>query len=288
LLGGVIQSVTQNGRSLIWVAILGLVIFYLYALVAFAFFRDMFNPSHDPPSYCSTLFECTVSFLRYGLMGDYNDGISIDGRHKSFASWSYVIIFKLSFFIIVTTIGLNIIFGIIVDTFSELRNKKYTAESDMKDTCFICGIGSYDFEHKARGFVSHVKNEHNMWAYMYYLIYLHDTESNDYTALDMYVANMINRQDYDFFPMNRALSLTNADKDSTDSKIDELLATVQMLVAKQREEEFEKRRQEERRVQKIWQEEHRQFMRAADESPDLDPIARRRQSQYRISSTVDV
>lgn len=31
---------------------------------------------------------------------------------------------QLFFFIIVTTIGLNIIFGIIVDTFSELRNRK--------------------------------------------------------------------------------------------------------------------------------------------------------------------
>ena len=34
------------------------------------------------------------------------------------------VFFDLSFFIIVTTIGLNIVFGIIVDTFSELRNEK--------------------------------------------------------------------------------------------------------------------------------------------------------------------
>ena len=32
--------------------------------------------------------------------------------------------FDVSFFIIVTTIGLNIVFGIIVDTFSELRDEK--------------------------------------------------------------------------------------------------------------------------------------------------------------------
>jgi len=33
------------------------------------------------------------------------------------------VIFDVSFFIIITTIGLNIIFGIIVDTFSELRDR---------------------------------------------------------------------------------------------------------------------------------------------------------------------
>lgn len=32
--------------------------------------------------------------------------------------------YDVSFFIIVTTIGLNIVFGIIVDTFSELRDER--------------------------------------------------------------------------------------------------------------------------------------------------------------------
>ena len=34
------------------------------------------------------------------------------------------LIFDLSFFIIVTTIGLNVVFGIIVDAFGELRDEK--------------------------------------------------------------------------------------------------------------------------------------------------------------------
>ena len=34
------------------------------------------------------------------------------------------IFYDLSFFVIVTTIGLNIVFGIIVDTFSELRDER--------------------------------------------------------------------------------------------------------------------------------------------------------------------
>jgi len=35
-------------------------------------------------------------------------------------------LFDFSFFIIISTIGLNIIFGIIVDTFSELRDRLVT------------------------------------------------------------------------------------------------------------------------------------------------------------------
>ena len=43
---------------------------------------------------------------------------------NTFAKFGFLVIYHTSFFIFVTTIGLNIIFGIIVDTFSELRNLK--------------------------------------------------------------------------------------------------------------------------------------------------------------------
>jgi hypothetical protein len=43
---------------------------------------------------------------------------------NTFFKFGFLVIFHLSFFIFITTIGLNIILGIIVDTFSELRNLK--------------------------------------------------------------------------------------------------------------------------------------------------------------------
>ena len=42
----------------------------------------------------------------------------------AFRELGWRMIYDISFFIIVTTIGLNIIFGIIVDTFSELRDAR--------------------------------------------------------------------------------------------------------------------------------------------------------------------
>jgi len=45
-------------------------------------------------------------------------------RGDAFTNFVLLSIYKISFFIVITTIGLNLIFGIIVDTFSELRDKK--------------------------------------------------------------------------------------------------------------------------------------------------------------------
>ena len=65
---------------------------------------------------------------------------------RSFLQFSLNTIYHLTFFSLITTIGLNIIFGIIVDTFSELRDIQWQAASDMKQVCFICGRDSYEFE----------------------------------------------------------------------------------------------------------------------------------------------
>ena len=43
---------------------------------------------------------------------------------ENFSVSAVRLLYDISFFIIVTTIGLNIVFGIIVDTFSELRDER--------------------------------------------------------------------------------------------------------------------------------------------------------------------
>ena len=59
------------GKSLLWVAILGLIVFYIYALISFAILRSSFDP--DSELYCATLWQCTITVVRYGLVGDLFD-----------------------------------------------------------------------------------------------------------------------------------------------------------------------------------------------------------------------
>ncbi|XP_013381715.1 inositol 1,4,5-trisphosphate receptor type 3 isoform X4 [Lingula anatina] len=257
ILQGVIKAVTQNGVSLLWVGILGVIIFYIYALISFAFMRALFLPKDE--EYCGTLLECSVTVIRYGLIGAIFDRLTLPESENNFIAFAVVAVFHLSFFILITTIGLNVILGIVVDTFSELRDLKWTAESDMRDTCFICSRGSHDFEHHGNGFLKHAREEHNMWAYIFFFIHLDDTKSNDYTALDLHVAQALQREQYEFFPMNCALSLTG-EEDGTDEKIDAVLEKVTELLRRQREEESKRMREEEHRRQKQWQEMYRKAL----------------------------
>jgi hypothetical protein len=75
--------------------------------------------------------------------------------------------FDLSFFVLVTIVGMNVVFGIIVDTFSELRSDKNETQEKMTSECFICGLKSSDFDRFGQGWKHHIKKEHHMWNYMY-------------------------------------------------------------------------------------------------------------------------
>ena len=54
------------------------------------------------------------------------------------------VIYDLPFYFIVIIIVLNLIFGVIIDTFADLRSEKQKKEEILKTTCFICGKCSQD------------------------------------------------------------------------------------------------------------------------------------------------
>ena len=49
------------------------------------------------------------------------------------------VVYDMLFFFIVIIIVLNLIFGVIIDTFADLRSEKQNKEEILKNSCFICG-----------------------------------------------------------------------------------------------------------------------------------------------------
>ena len=91
-------------------------------------------------------------------------------RRKSCASCAdgaactaLVVIYQILFWFIVITIMLNVVFGIILDAFAELRGNDQARKEDMENVCFICGLGRFTFDTQGNGFDKHIEEEHNMW-----------------------------------------------------------------------------------------------------------------------------
>ncbi|XP_070538210.1 inositol 1,4,5-trisphosphate-gated calcium channel ITPR3-like [Ptychodera flava] len=244
LLNRVLLAVTLNGLSLLWVFLFGFIVIYIYTVIGFGFLRSSFDESEG--LYCGNMFECLVTCVRFGLIDGLQQHLKIPDEENSFTAYALRAIYDITFYILIITIGLNIIFGIIVDTFSELRNAKWRTDEDMRTLCFICGRGAHEFEHYGKGFRHHVKFEHNMWSYLFFFIHLDDTRSNDYTAIELYVSRLRENHRFSYFPMNRALCLADEDDDN-DNKIDHLMARIDQLILRQNEKD--KMRQKEERKQ---------------------------------------
>ena len=59
-----------SGSSLLWVAALGMIVIYNYAVGTFVFMPNEFDSQEEGEvvRYCQTLFECSVTVLEYGLL----------------------------------------------------------------------------------------------------------------------------------------------------------------------------------------------------------------------------
>ena len=112
----------------------------------------------------------------------------------------------MMFFFVVIILVLNLIFGVIVDTFADLRSERQTKEETIKNSCYICGLNRkvcnpfksvviYDvlqvFDNTNTTFEEHINLEHNMWHYLYFYVLLKVKDPTEFTGPESYIFKMI-------------------------------------------------------------------------------------------------
>uniref|UniRef100_A0AAY4DJ36 Inositol 1,4,5-trisphosphate receptor n=1 Tax=Denticeps clupeoides TaxID=299321 RepID=A0AAY4DJ36_9TELE len=268
----VIKSVTRNGRSIILTAVLALILVYLFSIVGFLFLKDDFRmsvdrlplagqhlPFHPHPHHtqtdladypcklslslmhddgtepmCDTLLMCIVTVLNQGLRNGGGIGDMLRKPSKDEPLFAARVVYDMLFFFIVIIIVLNLIFGVIIDTFADLRSEKQRKEEILKTTCFICGLERDKFDNKTVSFEEHIKSEHNMWHYLYFLVLVRVKDPTEYTGPESYVAQLIKEKNLDWFPRMRAMSLVSSEGESEQNEmrsLQEKLESTVVLVA---------------------------------------------------------
>uniref|UniRef100_A0A8C6Z4R7 Inositol 1,4,5-trisphosphate receptor n=1 Tax=Nothoprocta perdicaria TaxID=30464 RepID=A0A8C6Z4R7_NOTPE len=238
----VIKSVTRNGRSIILTAVLALILVYLFSIIGFLFLKDDFimevdrlkikTPGSAPGTRvtseeeedgiertCDTLLMCIVTVLNQGLRNGGGVGDVLRKPSKDEPLFAARVVYDLLFYFIVIIIVLNLIFGVIIDTFADLRSEKQKKEEILKTTCFICGLERDKFDNKTVSFEEHIKSEHNMWHYLYFIVLVKVKDPTEYTGPESYVAQMIVEKNLDWFPRMRAMSLVSNEGDSEQNEI---------------------------------------------------------------------
>uniref|UniRef100_A0A8C2JT15 Inositol 1,4,5-trisphosphate receptor n=1 Tax=Cyprinus carpio TaxID=7962 RepID=A0A8C2JT15_CYPCA len=251
----VIKSVTRNGRSILLTAVLAIILVYLFSIVGFLFLRNDFimevdrlasldtafktmfsiivlaselscefffnvfvEEEDNTERACDTLLMCIVTVLNHGLRNGGGVGDVLRRPSKNEPLFPARVVYDLVFYFIVIIIVLNLIFGVIIDTFADL--------------VFVC-LERDKFDNKTVSFEEHIKFEHNIWHYLYFIVLVREKNKTDYTGPESYVALMIKNKNLDWFPRMQAMSLVVTEGDGEQNEMrnlqDRLFSTMKVV-----------------------------------------------------------
>lgn len=140
---------------------------------------------------CDTLIMCILTTLNNGLRNGGGIGDVLRKPSSNEPLYLFRVVYDLLFFFIVIIITLNLIFGVIIDTFGDLRQEKQEKDYTLRNTCFICSLDRSKFDNKTVSFDEHIKLEHNMWHYLYFLILIKVKDKTEFTGPESFVYSCI-------------------------------------------------------------------------------------------------
>jgi hypothetical protein len=187
---------------------LGVILIYLFSIGAFVYFSKYYQ--HDEGLFCEDLWDCFWTTLNRGIRdnGDFLEKPSPEQY------WGRML-FDMMFFLIIIIILLNIIFGIIIDTFAELRDQRTQVLEDIHNKCYICGNDRSVIELKSivpGGWSYHFMREHSLFAYLSFLIYLDEKIIYDCSGLEKHCKECFMKKDTTFMPTT-SLQMLKGDDD---------------------------------------------------------------------------
>lgn len=213
-LAQVMRAVTTNGDQLLVVCASCFITLYFLAVWGFYSMPEEANWLRDGSCYSIiTCFSSLLTTLAEGHLGSYLQSVTLRGHPVGM--FLNRLAYHFLFFVIIVTIQLNMIFGIIIDTFGELRGKQAAKLYNMRNTCFICGIDRFSFEtrgvttgvEQGGGFERHIRDDHNIWAYLGLMVHVSEKLPHSYNGWEQHVAEKITKNDASFLPRNTAIVL---------------------------------------------------------------------------------
>jgi rubredoxin len=139
-LQAVTNAIAHTGKQVLLTLMLILVLTYLYTLVLMVNFLKYSESDADTVdergSSCSELSSClanSVDAIRQGGIGITMSTPDFDDKDRVVR-----IIFDTSYFIVISVVLLNMVLGIIIDSFAELRKKNEDLGDRVNNICYIC------------------------------------------------------------------------------------------------------------------------------------------------------
>ena len=114
----------------------------------------------------------------------------------------YVIrlIYDVTYFLINIIIMIDLVFGIILGTFSKMREEERECDNDKINHCFICHITREIIEKRKENFQFHREKRHNLWNYINYMLFLKFSDVNKLNVTNLFTKMNLDNKNICFLP----------------------------------------------------------------------------------------
>ena len=204
-LKSIVASIKVKGPELGASFLLLIFLVYFYSNIGFFYLNDHFQADIEDDisdNYCLCLSFCFMTNFDAGIRArggaaDQMIRISFE-RHTS----TYVIrmFYDITYFLINIIIMIDLVFGIILGTFSKMREEERECDNDKINHCFICHITREIIEKRKENFQFHREKRHNLWNYINYMLFLKFSDVNKLNVTNLYTKNNLDNKNICFLP----------------------------------------------------------------------------------------
>ena len=178
---------------------------YFYSNIGFFFFNSNFSREIEngiDDNFCSSLVFCFLTNIDAGIRarGGAADQMVRISFERNVTNYITRVIYDVTYFLICIIIMIDLVFGIILGTFSEMREKERIQVMDKYNHCFICHDTKAGVEKKDEDFNKHRESKHNLWNYVHYMLYLKLTPIEKLNSINTYARQSLDENNIIFLP----------------------------------------------------------------------------------------
>ena len=204
----ILKAMYRPSKNILIILLMFIILEYFFSFLAQSYFTLHFPNITDTKNFLKTFMRMIdQTFKQDGGIGTYLDKTLEPNYLGHEVTKKYInrFIFDILFFLVVVSLIFQMFLSVIIDYFNETRERSETFNETMETECIICGISREKIEkinpNDKMAFDKHITNCHNVFNYLYYLMYLQSIADKD-VIIDEGVWNLHLDKNLSYLPKN--------------------------------------------------------------------------------------
>ena len=213
LMQTILKAMYKPFKNILITLLMFILLEYFFSFFAVSWYTNHFPNDTDTSNFLKTFMRMIdQTFKQDGGIGTYLDK-SLDDNFVAYSVPAYFntrFLFDLFFFIIILLLIFQMFLSTIIDYFNETRENNENFDNNLETQCIVCGIDREEIEkintNDKNAFKKHIHQYHNIFNYIYYLMYLQSSSYRD-PIIDNSVWELHLEKKYSYLPKDICFKL---------------------------------------------------------------------------------